>query len=99
MPSQTTLDKYGLTAAEYQTLKNSHGGACWICGSVPTSGRLNVDHAHVKGWSKMLPGDRKKHVRGLLCFVCNHRMLTRGVTIERLSRAIDYLIAHDKRAV
>ena len=96
MPTQKTLDKYGLTLADWEALYNRHNGACWICGKAPSTGRLNIDHAHVKGWAKMPPQERKKYVRGLLCFVCNHRLLTRGVTIKRLQAAIEYLEGQGK---
>lgn len=91
MPSKQTLAKYGLSLEEWQALYNKYQGACHICRIVPSTGRLNVDHFHVPKWKKMLPEERKKYVRGLCCYVCNHRILTRGVTIEKLERAAEYL--------
>jgi len=90
MPSSITLKKYGLSAEEWQALYDKYGGACHICKKIP-NGRLNVDHFHVKGWAKLPPEERKKWVRGLACYVCNNRILTRGVTIEKLQNAVDYL--------
>jgi len=39
----------------------------------------------------MPPEEKKKYVRGIACFICNYRLLTRGVTLERLRNAVRYL--------
>jgi len=91
MPTQQTLKKYGINMEEWQALYDKHGGACHICLKVPSSGRLNIDHFHVPKWRTMPPEDRKKFIRGLLCYVCNNRILTRGVSVEKLKRAVEYL--------
>ena len=49
----------------------SQGRVCKICKTLPGSGRLCVDHLHIKGFKKMEPLDKRKYVRGLLCFLCN----------------------------
>jgi hypothetical protein len=36
---------------------------CAICGKLPASGRLNIDHEHHRGWSRMAPEKRKLYVR------------------------------------
>ena len=90
-PTPTTLKKYGLSAEEWQVLYDIQEGKCAICGKAPSTGRLNIDHNHVLGWKKLDPSERKKYIRGLLCYVCNHRILTRGVTSEKLRSAADYL--------
>jgi hypothetical protein len=53
---------YGISAAEYDTLLDSQGGACKICGSRNPGGqgRFHTDHDHAVG-----------RVRGLLCQRCN----------------------------
>jgi len=91
VPSAATLAKYGLTADEWLAIFERQGGVCAVCRKLPSTGRLNVDHEHVKGWKKLPADERKKYVRGLLCYVCNHRVLTRGVTVERLRGAVEYL--------
>lgn len=55
---------YGLEAGEYDRLFELQGGRCAICGGTRKQ-RLSVDHDH------------KTHiVRGLLCRMCNGRLLT-----------------------
>lgn len=90
-PSKTTLKKYGLSVEEWQAILDRQGGVCPICQKVPSTGRWVTDHFHVIGWKKMLPEQRKKYVRGVLCWVCNNRVLTRGITIQKLENAARYL--------
>jgi len=88
-PSARTLRRYGLTEADWWKLFLRAKGVCEICGCVTK--RLCIDHEHVKGWKKMAPEERKKHVRGLLCWRCNVGVVGRGVTVERASAALEYL--------
>lgn len=94
MPSNATLRKYGLSAAEWQSIYDGQNGLCPICEKPLT--RACVDHKHVRGWKTMPPDERKKFVRGLLCFICNFRILTRGVTVEKLERAAAYLRKYEE---
>lgn len=57
---------YGIT---YQDWLEMSKNGCWMCGK--TDGRLNVDHIHVPGFKKMPPEEKKKYVRGCLCFMDN----------------------------
>lgn len=50
---------------------SNQGHVCWICHTLPPSGRLSVDHIHIKGFKKMPPDEKIMYVRGLLCFLCN----------------------------
>lgn len=79
---------YGITSVEYDMLLDQQKGVCEICKTLPPSGRLNVDHMHVKGFKNMTPIERKKYVRGLLCFLCNTLVgkleRTNNVEINRL---------------
>lgn len=52
--------RYGVTAEQFERMVNEQGGACAICGTIPTRRRLDVDHNHETG-----------QVRGLLCMQCN----------------------------
>src|SRR3972149_8874044 len=97
MPTNVTLKKYGLSLDEWQALYDKYNGACHVCYQKPSTGRLNVEHEHVKGWRKMKPEERKKYIRGLACYICNHRLLTRGVTIEKLLNAAKYLRDYEER--
>lgn len=91
LPSPQTTKRYGLTLDEWVAILDAQGGVCAVCKRMPASGRLNVDHEHVRGWKQMPPQRRKQYVRGLLCYVCNNVFLRRGATPERLRNAADYL--------
>jgi hypothetical protein len=91
MPTKQTLNKYGLTQKDWDYLYKRQEGNCAICGN-PLK-RANIDHFHVKGWKKMKPQQRRKFVRGLLCFQCNYLLLNRMTTLPRLRAAVVYLAA------
>jgi hypothetical protein len=56
---------FRITPAEYDQILTEQGGGCGICGRQPTPGKRHaVDHDHKTGF-----------VRGLLCFMCNKRVL------------------------
>jgi len=97
MPSQATLKKYGLTQEEWDAILKRQGGICPICESVPKTGRWVTDHKHVPNYKKLPPAERKKLVRGILCWYDNNRLLTRGVTIRKLRNAADYLERFEER--
>lgn len=88
-PSSQTLKRYGLTREEWMKMYDRYDGCCHICRK--PSKRLCVDHFHMKGWASMEPEERKKYVRGLLCWTCNAHLLSRGITIQKLKNAIQYL--------
>lgn len=71
--------RLGLTKTAYQSILESQGGGCKICGSVPDA-RLAVDHCHETG-----------NFRGLLCSHCNVALGLFGDNPERLRRAAKYL--------
>ncbi len=62
---------YGLRLSKWKDILENQNGVCWICKSLPGSGRLCVDHVHVPGFKKMTPNEKVCYVRGLLCFLCN----------------------------
>lgn len=71
---------YGLGPGEYDALMAAQGGVCAICGQSRRQ-RLSVDHCHKTGV-----------VRGLLCRLCNGRLLTAARDRpEVLRSAADYL--------
>lgn len=96
-PHPATHAKYGFTAEEWREGMEKQDWKCGACRKRPVSGRLNYDHAHVRGWKKMPPEERKKYVRGWLCFMCNTHRLSRGATAENLRGAADYLEKYEAR--
>jgi hypothetical protein len=73
-------------------------GVCYICGKLPPSLRLFIDHFHARGFRKLPPHERKVHVRGLLCTTCNYRIVHKHATLAKLRRAVQYLEEHDARS-
>lgn len=96
-PSPATLKKYGLSEAEWREHLERQGGVCYVCEKEPGTGRLCIDHEHVKGWKKLPPQQRKLFVRGLLCWVCNAHFLFRGMTIRKSTRVTEYLTVYESR--
>lgn len=76
---------YDITPAEYDALLEWQGGRCYVCGQVPRSRRLAVDHDHATG-----------AVRGLLCanddWGCNvslARVLNDPAAARRLGQYVE----------
>jgi hypothetical protein len=90
-PSAQTLKKYGLSLPEWARMAERQKHSCAVCGKLPSSGRLHIDHEHVKGWKKMAPENRRMYVRGLLCWTCNRFYCARGISIEKAMKVADYL--------
>ena len=97
IPLPGTLKKYGLTRLEWAQIAERQGNVCAVCKKLPPNGRLCTDHDHVKGWKKMPASERKRHVRGLLCYFCNHWYVGRAITIAKAKNVYKYLKAHQKR--
>lgn len=73
--------RFDLTADEYSTLLERQGGVCAICKTEPKRKRLAVDHDH-----------KTMRVRGLLCTMCNHKVLGGAKDdVEILRSAVAYL--------
>lgn len=96
-PGPATLAKYGLTLAEWLVILRRQGWVCAVCRRFPKTGRFNTDHDHVRGWKKMPPEERKRHVRGVLCHFCNHYYVARCITVERAENVAEYLRQHAAR--
>jgi hypothetical protein len=67
-PSTATLKKYGLNAAQWNALPHQ---ACAICDRPFIKLKGFIDHEHVKGFSKMPAAEKRRYVRGVLCYWCN----------------------------
>jgi hypothetical protein len=96
-PAPGTLRKYGLTEEEWWVLFHRQGGVCGVCGKLPANGRLCTDHDHVKGWKKLAPAERRRHVRGLLCWWCNGKLVGWRMTVEKAEACAKYLRGHRER--
>lgn len=75
--------KFGLTAAEWEAMRDAQDGVCAICKTLRGHKGLVVDHDHATGV-----------VRALLCGPCN---ITLGLMLdepERLRAAAEYLELH-----
>lgn len=76
--------KYGITAAEFDTMLAAQGGGCAVCGTTEPPGRgqrFHVDHCHSTG-----------RVRGLLCNECNVGLGKFKDSTDLLRRAAEYLM-------
>src|SRR5216683_2795115 len=66
-----------LSNEDYESLLYYQGGGCAICGRAPSPGRRFArDHDHHTGI-----------FRGLLCYICNNRLLGRGLESAQLHAA------------
>lgn len=97
-PRTETLRKYGLSAEAWRAILARQGGVCAVCKKVP-NGRLCIDHDHVRGFKKLKPELRRLHVRGLLCWFCNHTYVGRAITVEKSENVTAYLRAHVERMI
>lgn len=68
--------KYSITLAQYDAMLQMQGGGCWICGRVPKSRRLAVEHDH----------GPSKRVRGLVCHLCNKLRI--GINTPETARKV-----------
>lgn len=78
--------KYGITLLEYKEMEIKQNFKCAIClrppfGRNAINNRFDIDHNHETG-----------KVRGLLCSDCNTSLGKFEDSIERLQRAIAYLL-------
>lgn len=81
------MEKYGLTAEEYQRMYEHQGGFCAICKRARGLRRkLSVDHCHTTG-----------EVRGLLCSSCNKYLGHLRDEPAAFYRAADYLMSPPAR--
>lgn len=82
--------KYGLSAQAFQDLLDKQGGCCAICrADNPGSKFWAVDHDHACCPGK---GSCGKCVRGILCGQCNVGLGSFRDDVNRLRRAVEYLL-------
>lgn len=97
IPTEATLRKYGLSVEAYGLLVEAQDGRCPICEKVPSTGRLVVDHYHARNYKDLPPEKRRKYVRGLLCWFCNHSYMGRGITLSKARNMVKYLEEFERR--
>jgi hypothetical protein len=97
IPSKATLKKYGLSEQDWTDILRSQGNVCAVCHKEPSTGRFVTDHYHVRGFKKMIPEEKRKYVRGILCTHCNRFYLAKGITIEKAKNIVKYLELHESR--
>ena len=97
IPTQGTLKRYGLAEKEWLGILKKQGGVCAVCKLFPQSGRFVVDHQHVPKWKKMPPEERRKYVRGILCFMCNGKCVNKHMTLEKAVEIVLYLTTYHER--
>lgn len=95
-PLLATLKKYGLSLDNWKELLRTQGYRCPVCKRILEK-RINIDHNHVRGWRKMTDENRKKHVRGLLCFFCNKYYVGKAITVEKSENVTAYLKRHERK--
>jgi len=77
------LRKFGITLDQYESMLQSQGGKCAICGKPPKKMGLHVDHNHRTG-----------KVRQLLCWSCNYILGYWHEEPARFRKAAEYLERH-----
>jgi hypothetical protein len=96
-PTRRTLSRYRLTEALWLQIVKRQAGLCPVCSQPLAGGRmLAIDHAHVKGFKRMKPEERRLHVRGVLHSFCN-RYVRGWLTVTRARAILAYLEAHEAR--
>jgi len=95
LPTKATLKKYGLTQGEWLQILESQDYKCPVCGRDLADEnnlvRLVIDHAHVKGYAKKSPEDRKLFVRGILDTYCNFRVINKNINLQKAKNIVTYL--------
>jgi hypothetical protein len=97
VPKPPTLKRYGLDFSAWFKHAQRQNFVCAACGLLPSSGRLCIDHEHVKRWRKMKPEMRSRYVRGLLCWFCNKNYVGRSITLAKARNVVRYLLAYKDR--
>lgn len=89
--AETTTDSrtrlcYGISLEEVAEMRKKQGNKCAICEREFGTDKANsphIDHEHSSGW-----------VRGLLCTTCNTGLGCFKDDIQKLQRAVEYVISN-----
>jgi len=83
---------YGISFYEYKRILAVQEGNCAICGKPPKPGRsLHVDHKHQQGERKLSGDEKRRYVRGLLCWMCNTAIGKFRDNSTKMRAAADYI--------
>lgn len=85
--NSTLKAKYGITVGEYNSMFESQGKACAVCGGTESRGygSMHVDHCHTTG-----------KIRGILCQPCNTSLGKMNDDPVLLRKLADYIENHRK---
>lgn len=83
--------KFGITVEQYNDLLEQQNHCCAVCGRHQDEfkKKFAVDHAHTE--SKDIPAGM---IRGLLCYICNTRIVGDRTNPEIFQKTADYLRRH-----
>jgi hypothetical protein len=85
--------EYGLTAKEWESILIKQSGRCNIClTELYNKNEPCVDHPHLENWDSLTGDEKKKHIRGMLCFRCNNAIGLLKDDPILLENAIKHLI-------
>lgn len=98
IPSDRTLVKYGLSEKDFKRIGKRQEWKCPICERrFSDTVKPVIDHEHIKNWKKLIPNQRKRYVRGLLCAYCNLRRVGRGINLKIAENVVAYLKSYHER--
>jgi hypothetical protein len=83
--SRVLMQKYGITADEFDSMLAAQGGGCAICARKDSGAPdrvMSVDHCHESG-----------KIRGILCHYCNVGLGNFQDDPDRIMTAVAYLLA------
>lgn len=86
------LEHYGIDEDEYNRMLKTQGGVCKICGHPKKTRNLAVDHKHQLNFKKMKNSEKRKYLRGILCWKCNKGLELFNDNPQHLQNASQYLI-------
>lgn len=96
VPTVKTMRNYGLTEYAWLRIMETQGWKCPIC--LESGNKTwNIDHFHIAGWRKMLPQEKSKYVRGILCAFCNYRHAPSKMNSKSAKNLASYLAKYEKR--
>jgi hypothetical protein len=97
IPQARTLARYGLSVVEWLRILSGQGWTCAVCDKPAGVNVMNIDHEHVPGWKNLPPEERKRYVRGILCWSCNWHGVPEYRSADFVRRVANYLAKYERR--